>query len=50
MGPDAVVDGLYRGQYAPAPNVRFVRIDGSRHFIMLDQPAQFQTAVAEFPR
>ncbi|MBC7767463.1 MAG: alpha/beta hydrolase [Phycisphaerales bacterium] len=50
MGPEAMIDGLYRGQYAPAPNVSFVRIDGSYHFIMLDQPAPFQTAVADFLR
>lgn len=50
MGPEAMVDGLYRGQYAPAPNVSFVRVDGSYHFIMLDQPAAFQAAVAEFLR
>jgi len=50
MGPEAMIDGLYRGQYAPAPNVSFVRIDGSYHFIMLDQPALFQTAVTDFLR
>lgn len=36
MGPEAMIDGLYRGQYAPAPHVSFVRVDGSYHFIMLD--------------
>jgi len=50
MGPEAMVDGLYRGQYAPAPNVNFVRVDGSYHFIMFDQPAAFQAAVTEFLR
>lgn len=50
MGPEAMIDGLYRGQYAPAPNVTFVRIDGSYHFIMFDQPAAFQAAVADFLR
>lgn len=50
MGPEAMVDGLYRGQYAPAPNVSFVRIDGGYHFIMFDQPAAFQVAVTEFLR
>jgi pimeloyl-[acyl-carrier protein] methyl ester esterase len=50
MGPEAMVDGLYRGQYAAAPHVSFVRIDGSYHFIMLDQAAAFQAAVADFLR
>ncbi|MEZ5958709.1 MAG: alpha/beta hydrolase [Hyphomonadaceae bacterium] len=50
MGPEAMIDGLYRGQYAPAPNVSFVRVDGSFHFIMFDQPAAFEAAVAEFLR
>lgn len=50
MGPEAMVDGLYRGGYASAPNVSFVRVDGAFHFIMLDQPAAFHTAVADFLR
>jgi pimeloyl-ACP methyl ester carboxylesterase len=50
MGPEAMIDGLYRGQYAPAPNVSFVRVDDSYHFIMLDQPAAFEAAVADFLR
>lgn len=50
MGPEAVADGIYRGQYAAAPHVSFVRIDGSYHFIMFDQPAAFQAAVADFLR
>ncbi len=50
MAPDAVIDGLYRGQYGPAPNKTFVRIDGAFHFIMLDQPAAFQAAVTDFLR
>jgi pimeloyl-ACP methyl ester carboxylesterase len=50
MGPEAMIDGHYRGQYAPAPHVTFVRIDGSYHFIMLDQPAAFETAVEDFLR
>ncbi len=50
MGPEAVIDGLYRGGFASAPNVRFVRIDGAHHFIMFDQPAAFQAAVADFLR
>jgi pimeloyl-[acyl-carrier protein] methyl ester esterase len=50
IAPDAVIDGLWRGQYASATNVSFVRIDGAFHFVMLDQPAAFQAAVADFLR
>jgi len=50
MGPEAMVDGLYRGGYASAPNVNFTRIDGAFHFVMFDQPAAFRAAVAAFLR
>jgi len=50
MGPEAMVDGLYRGGYASAPNVSFVRIDGAFHFVMFDQAAAFQAAVEDFLR
>jgi pimeloyl-ACP methyl ester carboxylesterase len=50
IAPEAVLDGLWRGQYASAPNVSFVRVDGAYHFLMFDQPEAFQTAVAEFLR
>ncbi len=50
MGPEAMVDGLYRGGFGPAANATFVRIDGAYHFIMFDQPAAFQAAVADFLR
>jgi len=50
MGPETMIDGLYRGAYAAAPNATFVRIDGAFHFIMFDQPGPFQAAVAQFIR
>ncbi len=50
MGPEAMIEGLYRGGFSPAPNATFVRVDGSYHFIMIDQPEVFQTAVANFLR
>lgn len=50
MAPEAAVDGLWRGQYAAKADVRFVRIDGAYHFVMFDQPAAFQAAVADFLR
>ena len=50
MGPEAMIDGLYRGSYTGAPNVNFVRVDGAYHFVMFDQPAAFQAAIADFLR
>jgi len=41
-------DGLYRGEYAKAPNVTYVPISDSAHFVMLDQPEAFAKAVAAF--
>jgi pimeloyl-ACP methyl ester carboxylesterase len=35
----------YKANYATKPNITFSRIDNSRHFIMLDQPAAFQSAL-----
>lgn len=32
------VDAMFRNAYASTPNISFRRIDGSFHFIMLDQP------------
>jgi pimeloyl-ACP methyl ester carboxylesterase len=44
----AMVDQMYAGLYAGLPNVKLVRIDGSYHFIMLDQPQRFATEVEAF--
>lgn len=41
-------DGLYRESFAPLPNKTMVRIDGSYHFIMFDQPDQFAAQVDAF--
>jgi pimeloyl-ACP methyl ester carboxylesterase len=46
--PPAAVDGLYRQSFAPLPNKTMVRIDGSFHFIMLDQPDAFAAQVDAF--
>jgi pimeloyl-ACP methyl ester carboxylesterase len=44
----AAVDGLYQESFAPLPNKTIVRIDGSFHFIMLDQPDAFAAQVDTF--
>ena len=48
QGPNANTDALYQAQYKAMPNVKLVRIDNSRHFIMYDQPAKFDEAVEAF--
>ncbi len=44
----AKVDGLYQGAYAAMPNAKLVRVDGSKHFIMYDQPEKLDAAVEGF--
>lgn len=45
-GEDATItEATYKSNYAGKPNMTFHRIDDSRHFIMLDQPAAFQSAL-----
>lgn len=48
VGPVAYVDSLYAGAYAGLAGVKLKRIDGSRHFIKLDQPERFAEAVEAF--
>jgi pimeloyl-ACP methyl ester carboxylesterase len=43
-----VFDRRFRQAYAPARAARFVRIDGSGHKVMLDQPARLAAAIREF--
>ncbi len=43
--PAAMADGLWTREYAALPGVRLIRVDGSRHFIMADQPARFAELV-----
>lgn len=40
------MDAFYKANYATMPNIRFTRIDNSRHFEMLDQPEAFNAALA----
>jgi pimeloyl-ACP methyl ester carboxylesterase len=46
--PQSAYDGLYTGAYAPMTSAKVKRIDGSLHFIMLDQPAAFAAEVESF--
>jgi pimeloyl-ACP methyl ester carboxylesterase len=48
QGPEATVTTLYTTAYATMPNVRLIKIDNSRHFIMFDQPAAFHASVLAF--
>jgi len=41
----AQTEAFYESQYAAMPNVTFTRIDNSLHFMMLDQPDAFYTAL-----
>jgi pimeloyl-ACP methyl ester carboxylesterase len=46
--PKMRAEPFYRGEYAKAPNVRFIDVGESGHFVMLDQPAEFAKALAGF--
>jgi len=46
--PAAMADALWAREYAALPGVRLIRVDGSRHFIMADQPERFAALVNQF--
>lgn len=46
----AVSKALYADAYKTAPGAKLVGIEGSEHFIMLDQPTQFDNALKYFLR
>lgn len=46
--PPEQVDALYAREYAALPTAQLRRIDGARHFIMLDQPERFAAEVRRF--
>jgi pimeloyl-ACP methyl ester carboxylesterase len=46
--PKGSTDPMYHVAYAAVKGMNFVRIDNALHFVMLDQPAQFDTAVDTF--
>ena len=47
-GPADHVTALYTTAYAAKPDLKIIRIDDSRHFIMYDQPIAFDKAVQTF--
>jgi pimeloyl-ACP methyl ester carboxylesterase len=46
----AAIDRSFANAYAPARGAQLVRIDGSGHMVMLDQPARFAAAMRNFLR
>jgi pimeloyl-ACP methyl ester carboxylesterase len=46
--PQTAFDGMYRESFALLPNKTIARVDGSFHFIMLDQPDAFAAQVDAF--
>lgn len=46
--PAAMADAMWGREYAALPGVKLVRVDGSRHFIMADQPETFAGLVEVF--
>jgi pimeloyl-ACP methyl ester carboxylesterase len=48
--PSDLADGIFTRAYAALPDAQLTRIDGSYHFIMLDQPEVFAEAIANFLR
>lgn len=46
--PAAMADAMWDREYATLPGVKLVRVEGSRHFIMADQPEVFAGLVDEF--
>ena len=46
--PKERAEPFYHGEYAKAPNVTFVPVADSAHFVMLDQPQVFAAALAKF--
>ena len=46
--PQAAFDGLYTGAYASVLQAKVHRVDGSYHFILLDQPDAFAREVGAF--
>ena len=43
-----MADAMWTREYAALPGVTLIRVDGSRHFIMADQPERFAELVDAF--
>ena len=43
-------EAMYREAYKALPQAKLVPVEGSEHFIMLDQPERFDEAVEAFLR
>jgi pimeloyl-ACP methyl ester carboxylesterase len=50
MPDPKMYEGMIQSAYKPMPHVTLVRVEGSRHFIMYDQPAKMDAAMEEFLR
>jgi len=50
MPDPKMYEGMMQAAYKPMPHVTLVRVEGSRHFIMYDQPAKMDVAMEEFLR
>ena len=46
--PAAMADALWSREYAALPGVTLKRVDGARHFIMIDQPQRLDALVDQF--
>lgn len=46
--PAVQADQAWGHEYASLPGVKLIRVDGSRHFIMADQPQRFAELVDQF--
>ena len=46
--PAAQADAMWQGEYASLPGVHLERVDGSRHFIMADQPGRMAEIIDRF--
>ena len=46
--PQGGADKIYRGAYVAAKSVTFAPVSNSVHFVMFDQPAQFNAALDAF--
>jgi pimeloyl-ACP methyl ester carboxylesterase len=46
--PAGMMEKIYPALYAPAPTVKLTLVANSQHFVMLDQPAAFDTALDAF--